>query len=407
MEKKSNAKVFWYILFAFVTILLCYMSVVVYFFYISPYNVSMKVSIWPFLSSSSVSDMYLDATVEINFQVLDDITLEAENKSVVGVNVRKDGYIVAPYSDFRNCEENSIKIYANSGKIYNGKLLYGDINYNLAVLKCESVDSNAEEIKMSYVSISNLSRVSSEESVYAVSSPIGTKSFWTGIVETSTTLECSKTLELEGKSAVDFVMEECYYVELKTSTTDFESGVIFGDSGKFMGFGFSAEATTEDNEETTVTLMLPAKNVSLFLSNCVSAYQKNETYTNEIVKSIDGFDILELQCFDLVSKDNTDYDEYFYFDGTWQEYSDNVHKFLNSNTSGFYLFKDWTFDGQTILSADKVLSSIKVGSVTYSAKTKVDVFKALYNIETGDKITIFYYDLDSLGAKLESVSYTF
>ena len=106
--KKNSAKTLWYILFAVIAVALCYLFVVVYFFYISPYSISSKTTVWPFLSDMAVGELCLDATVEIDFTVVeeDNFNEKVEHK-IVGVNVRKDGFVVAPYSDLRKADPDS------------------------------------------------------------------------------------------------------------------------------------------------------------------------------------------------------------------------------------------------------------------------------------------------------------
>ena len=97
MEKQSNKKVFWYILFAVITVVLCYLFLVVYLYFISPYNISLKLTFWPFQTTGSMGNLYMDSVVEIKFQANED--LDVVEKSVVGVNVREDGFIVAEYQN--------------------------------------------------------------------------------------------------------------------------------------------------------------------------------------------------------------------------------------------------------------------------------------------------------------------
>ena len=233
-EKHSNLKVIWYVLFAIITVILVYLFVVVYFFYISPYNISVKTAIWPFLSDQAIGEMYLDSTVEINFKVANEVTFEDEEKSVVGVNVRQDGYIIAPYNEFRSCtDETEITILANSGKVYNGKFLYGDLNYNIAILKCENVTADEGEIKIPFVSISNA--VSSswfmETDVLAITSPMESKTVWNGTVSDTNIYSVYKEISIENKHAVDFVMEDCYLVDIESvGDESFEDGAIFDKS---------------------------------------------------------------------------------------------------------------------------------------------------------------------------------
>lgn len=398
-KKKRNFKVIWSILFGFVTMILCYLFIVFYFFYVSPYNISLKVSLWPFLSDEAIGEMYLDATMEINFTVTDEITFEETEKSVAGVNIRKDGYIIAPYNEFRYCDDNTqITILANSGKVYDGKFLYGDMNYNIAVLKCENVLGEEGEIKIPYVTISNSSLFAS---VIAVGSPMKTKTVWTGEIVDSNLTNVYSSIEIEGKDAVDFVIEDCYTVELEESTESFGGGAIFDEDGGLLGLSF--EGTLSDGSYVIV----PIDDVNLFLDDVVKSYQNQKQYKNDIVDSIVGFDKTEIKCHRIVANSNVGQEEYFYFNNNWQGFTDEIITFENGTTEGYYLFEDWVYDGRTVLGANNIISSIKIVDFTCSADTKTELVKSLYKIKKGNKVVIYYYELSALGTQLRSVSFVF
>lgn len=400
--KSSNAKVIWYILFAFVTVILIYLCTVAYFFYISPYNISIKTKLWSFLSDQMVGEMYLDATVEIDFTIKNPITYENEDKIVVGVNVREDGYIVAPYSEFRACNENTeIKIYTNSGKIYVGKLLYGDINYNLAILKCENIAENLDEIKIPYVYVSSKTSLSKQTEVLAIASPMKTKNVWNGKVVDTNLLNVYKQIEVENNYAIDFVLENCYSVEIDSSDENaYTGGAIFDKSGSILGLSY------EDTLDDGSYIIMPIDASKLFLDNVVKNYQKQQTYENQVIKKFVGFDQTEIYCHMLASAENSGKEEYFYFNGSWQIYSDELIAFSNSGVDGYYLFEDFSYEGETILSAKNVISSLKINGKTYSANYRTSLMNALYKTKTGDVVTIYYYDTNSLGIKLSSVNFT-
>lgn len=403
-KKHSNLKVVWYVLFAIITVILVYLFIVVYFFYISPYNISVKTSIWPFLSDQTVGEMYLDATVEINFTVADEVTFEDEEKSVVGVNVRQDGYVIAPYNEFRSCtEDTQITVLANSGKVYNGKLLFGDMNYNLAILKCENVTADEGAVKIPFVSISNAVNYSwfFETDVLAISSPMKSKTIWKGTVSDTNLYNVYKEIQIENKYAIDFVMEDCYLVDVPDiGEESFEGGAIFDKSGGILGLSF------EQTEEGDYVIM-PISSAKLFLSDVVKAYRNETKYENELVASLVGFDQSELQCFFIASNTNYGEEEFFYFNGTWQVYIDEiVVDFANSTTPGYYVFEDWVYDGETILSAGNVISSIRCGYKTYSAGQKITLMEGLYNADAGDVVTVYYYNISSLGGTINSVTFT-
>lgn len=401
-KKSSNAKVIWYILFAFVTVILCYLCTVVYFFYISPYNISLKAAIWPFLSEQNVGEMYLDATMEINFTVKDSLTYEDVEKTVVGVNVREDGYIIAPYSEFRSCSaDTEIKIYANSGKVYSGKFLYGDMNYNLAVLKCENISSETGEIKIPFVSVSSASSsLDYETEVLAIASPLTSKTVWKGTVTDTSLMNVYKEMEIENNAAIDFVMEDCYTVELDVEGESFTGGAVFDKSGSILGLSY--ENTLEDGSY----VIMPIDATKLFLTNVVVAYKKQQTFTDKLVESVVGLDQVELYCQMLVSDQNYGREEYFYFNNDWQIYTDEIIRFSNSDTTGYYLFEDWVYNGNTILSANNVVSYIGFNGETYAAETKTAFMEGLYKAKAGDYVTVYYYEINSLGTTLKSVGFT-
>ena len=403
-EKHSNLKVIWYVLFAIITVILVYLFVVVYFFYISPYNISVKTAIWPFLSDQAIGEMYLDSTVEINFKVANEVTFEDEEKSVVGVNVRQDGYIIAPYNEFRSCtDETEITILANSGKVYNGKFLYGDLNYNIAILKCENVTADEGEIKIPFVSISNA--VSSswfmETDVLAITSPMESKTVWNGTVSDTNIYSVYKEISIENKYAVDFVMEDCYLVDIESvGDESFEDGAIFDKSGGILGLSFEK---TDDG----AYVIMPIDSAKLFLDDVVRAYKNQQKYENTLVKSLVGFDRLELQCFYEVSNKNYGEEEFFYFNNTWQVYTDDiVINFASSASSGYYVFEDWIYNGTKILDSNNVISYIRCNNRSYSATQRTSLFEGFYNANAGDTITVYYWDMDSLGGATQSVTFT-
>ena len=71
-EKNSTKKLVWYVLFALVTVVCCYLFVVVFFYFIYPYNISLKLAFWPFVSEEQVGQMYSEATVKVTFKYQND-----------------------------------------------------------------------------------------------------------------------------------------------------------------------------------------------------------------------------------------------------------------------------------------------------------------------------------------------
>ena len=146
--KKNNKKVIWWSLIAIVAVILSYMFVVMYFSLINPYDISLRITLWPLYSQSALADIYKDATAEISFNV--DGSTE-ETVKFVGVNVRKDGYFLVQSEALQQYTNQTLKLNT-SGGMFGGKLLYVEPYYNLAVIKCENL-SQKSEIKLPFVKI--------------------------------------------------------------------------------------------------------------------------------------------------------------------------------------------------------------------------------------------------------------
>lgn len=407
-KKNNNSKVVWYVLFAVVAVILGYMFTVVYFFYISPYNISTKTAIWPFLSNQQVGEFYLDATVEINFSVENE-NFEIEDKSVVGVNVREDGFIIAPYSDFpvNQATMSDIEIKANNGKVFKGIFLYGDRNYNLAILKCENLNDTTQAIRLPYVSVpSSSNSVYYRNEVLAISSPLQDKTIWEGRILSTDAAPITYLTERNGKAAVEMVIEDCYVVELESeSGAIFEGGAVFNTSGRILGLSFGGQLSSDDGTLENCFLVMPIDKINLFLNDVIVSYKNEKTYTNDLVKGLKGFDRTELQFFLSTSSENLGEEDYFWFDGEWCLYSDQIRiSYAESTIEGYYVFKDWVYKENTILKADNVISLITCNGKSYSAKTKTSLMKAFYDADAGDEITIYYYDVNSLGGDALSTS---
>lgn len=391
MEKKGNSKVIWYILFALITVAMCYLFTVVFFFYISPYNISLKTTLWPFMSDAQIGELYQDAIVDIKFEVEDqenfDQLVEVSTK---GVNVRKDGYIVAQFADFMGVSaDTEIQIFSKSGRVYGGKLLYADTNSNLTVLKCESL--NKDEVKLPFVGIK---KVTNEYLIYqnvvAINSASG-KAY--GGMITDQDLVDSVAREIQGENAVDFVMEYCVLAELGSG---FDKGILFDRNGSLIGFSGSSYGLEFK--------FAPVDAVDLYFDDLVDAYKNNQTYTNKLVESFVGFDAYEVECFMQESSKNTDKTT-FYFNGTKQTYTDNIKYFERSGENGYFLFDSLVYNEQTLIEKENVISSVEHNGRNYAINYRADLISVLYNVEKGENITVYYHSIDSLGAQTQSVTF--
>jgi len=397
-ERNGNSKVVWYILFAFITVVMLYLFTVVYFYFISPYNISLKIAFWPFVSQEVVEDMYLDATVEINFSVYDHDALGRAPVSVVGVNVREDGYIVAPYDEFRKCDElSAIEVKTNRNGVYSGKVVYADKDSNMALIKCENYPGVEKNIRIPFVSMPKTKKPENKSAILAVSSPLQKKTVWEGTVLSENVCEYSQTKTFEGREVVDFVVENCFKVDIPVvNDQSYEGGVVFDLKGNCYGL-----AVYSDGEYT----VLPISTITMFLSNVAVCYKNEKTYKNNLLEKIVGFDQIELKKhIELSAKSNDDAEkEQFYFNGGWQTYTYDILHYANAQVNGYYLFADFVY-GEAKIEADNFITAIKYHKKSNSIKTKIDLLEALYEIEKGDEITICYYPAETLEG-LQSVTF--
>ena len=393
-DTKKKSKLIWYILFGIISAILCYLFVVVYFYFISPCNISLKLALWPFASEELVADMYLDSVVEIDYTCKDE-NLDDVQKSVVGVNIRSDGYIVAPFNEFSTCtDETEYRIWTNGGKVYAGKLLYSDKNYNIALMKCENLGGTRADIKIPYVKPNKIENVSLYSSVLAVGSPIKNKTFWKGHIADRDLADVFHDIHTELGDAVEYVLEGCYQISLNPSLTSFSGGAVFDYSGNLLGLSYAE--TLDDGSY----VIMPIYASNFFLNDCIKAYNEERTYTNTLAEGFVGFDQIELAIFEEYL--NTDC---FYFNGTWNAFSDEVKRYSNSNVSGFYLFEDLSINDEVVLESTNVIINIKINGSSYKIQKRNDLFDALYTAKSGSRITLDYYENTSLGRNIKNVSF--
>ena len=382
-EKTSNKKLIWYILFVVFTILLCYLSIVIYFYYGSPYNISLKMNLWPFNSTTSAGQLYQDAIVQIEFYDDDELTFDQVKKSVVGVNVHKNGYIIAPlYLIESNVQEPDYKILTKNGMIYKGNLLYSEKNYNLAIFKCENLTDQAKQIKIPYVKLGSASSML-WNNIIATSSFKG-ESYSGSVVEKD--LDARLEVEFDSKFGVKNVFQNCFSIKLKQE--GFSNGVIFNKHGALLGF---AVIGTDENENL---LVMPVEGANLFLNNVINAYNNQTTYSNEYAQSFIGFDKTEIKFHFLASNrnENEDNKQYFYFENSWQTYTTSIQAYHQQmEITGFYLFEDFVLNEIEVLPKDSIILSVNLNNTNYFINNKLDLIDLCYKFKQGDTVKFIFY----------------
>lgn len=397
-EKKGSSKIIWFILLAIVTVVLCYLFTVVYFFFISPYNIALKIGFWPFLNEKDIGGFYLDATMQINFKAIDE-NFENVEVSIAGVNVRKDGYVLAPLSEFSKLEDGvQISIFTKAGTAYNGEIVYTDENYNLAVLKCKNMDGSNKAIKIPYVNIASKEEYSPSSKIIMTSMNTRARAFtsshYSGVIE-DTDYFTSVPKEVEGISARDFTVSYGFIIST-TNNAPFEGGLVFNKKGRFLGFSFGT--LLEFNLPDGQYFVQPAYGAKSFLGDVVS--MKGQPYQNALVEAVCGFDTSEgtdmIETLGSAQGRDT-----FYFDGTWNAITTEITEFCHNDNKGFYLFKDFNYAENTI-SAGAILTNVKVDGKLIIIEVRSDLIDALYGAKKGSKIEFSYINAN----QNETLSFT-
>ncbi len=397
-EKKKSSKIIWFVLLAIVTVVLCYLFTVVYFFFISPYNIALKIGFWPFLNEKDVGKMYLDATTQINFKTMDE-NFDNVEVSIVGVNVSKDGYILAPLSEFSAWDASvQISVFTKSGTAYKGEMVYMDENYNLAVLKCKNMDGSNKAIKIPYVNIASKDEYIKDTKVIMTSMNTRTRAFTSsyqsGVIE-DTDYFASVPKKVEGIATRDFTVSYGFIVSTNLNSS-FQGGLVFNKKGRFLGFSFGT--LLEFNIPDGQYFVQPAYGAKNFIKNVFA--MNGQPYQNLLVETVCGFDISEgvdmTETLGSVQGRDT-----FYFDGKWNPITAEITEFCHSENKGFYLFKDFVYNDKTV-SAGAILTDVKVNGKTTKIEVRNDLIDALYGAKKGSPVEFKYLQ----AGQTETLSFT-
>lgn len=397
-DRKSNSKLLWYIVFALLTVVMCYFFVVIYFYYISPYSVANRMTFWPFATEKQVAEMYSDTVVEINFSVENE-DFETEERSVLGVAVSKDGFVVAPFNELKGVQDqNGLKVLTNYGAVYTGSVVYADQSLNLAILKCQHVGAD-KAVKMTYAKIGGISNQAEEDEIVAISSSNHKRSAYNGNIASLDKINCIPAT-VDGVKVADFVLEDGFVVELDLGAglINFPNGVIFNKKGEIIGFCFQP-AMNDDLLESYQFYTMSAEGASLFIDKVISAYKADATYTNSLVDAVVGVDQTELTYHMAYG------DTQFYFDGEWNNYSSSIEYYASTDLGGIYLLKDFVYGDKTI-EKDCVITKVRHEGVTYGLSAKIELVWILHQMEKGDVLTIYYEVLTNLASEPRSVTIT-
>lgn len=400
MSRDSGSKkLVWTILFSLITIALCYLFIVVYFYFISPYNISLRLAFWPFVSESQVGQMYNEATVEVSFRFEND-DLEMETISIVGVNLKKDGFVAIPYSGIANCNDyEQIKVLTKSGEIYAGRFLYGSFEYNLAIIKCENVDGGSKSINIPFV---NLTSNYTDEQKIIISAPsINDSSSWTGKISDTTGYSY-----VSSDGGFNYCVEDGFLIKVDGSYS-FVGGAIFDKNANLLGFSYNDTLSLDKNSETLAKTnehyILPTYPLIYFFDDIVDSYKAGKSFENKLVDAFVGVDVAEAKV--LTNEEFvTESDEIVYRNIRYG-ISNDLRFFVSSDKEGFFLLEKFEY-GETSISANAVIVDVFVNGDKFLITEKIDIYSLAYLLQSGDKVKIDFQILDGANYKSDSRTFT-
>lgn len=372
MENGGNLKLVLYAIISCLGVVFVYLFTIFYLYVISPYNIRLSISLWPFVSDSQMAKMYQSAVVEMSFEVDDDF--EAKEVTVMGVNVNKNGYIIVPYNDLKNAtEDSSIKIVSKTGSVYSGEVIFGDETYNLAVVKCSSL--NGKTVKLPYVSLGSWSNLTEGKTLYSVSSD--KSSTYQTCSVSSTDVIYSVTKNAESTSLIDYTIENGFVVDFRVDTT-YMGGILFDATGKLYGISYDDTLKVSSLDKGQYYI-LPTYTLGNIIDDIVSCGKKNTVYTNANCKSLVGFDKYEAEKISDTGSSLTDYNT------NWSSISGAFESYYIGQSSGIFLCEKF---GD--IPAGSVLTKVSLNGSIYTLTSKYDLWEIFYAIDSDDKVSYYY-----------------
>ena len=344
-----------------------------YFSLINPYDISLRITLWPLYSQSALADIYKDATAEISFNV--DGSTE-ETVKFVGVNVRKDGYFLVQSEALQQYTNQTLKLNT-SGGMFGGKLLYVEPYYNLAVIKCENL-SQKSEIKLPFVKIATNLAAQNVVGINSAFEPYFGAIAWQNPF-------CAYSLSEDG-NYVASVYQNCQNLNINSK---FTSGLILSKNGQFLGFG-NTNAYTLQADKFEGKIVVSAGEINSLLGDIVEAYQSEKTFECALLDAFDCIDSQQLSCHLAVSSSDYGMENKFYHNGQLMDYSEDLLKFNQLQTeSGLFLLSDFNYANAKI-AKNSLISSIRVGKTKFVPKNSRDFAGIIHQISKGQTVEIEY-----------------
>lgn len=370
MEKKGGV---WRILLiigiVIVAVLLCYFSVVLYFYCTKTNDISSKLSLFNLFSDEQVGEMYQDVSYEIK---------NGEDDTYYGVNVNENGYLLTVAHNVDENEE--FLAFSKNGTVFNGELVFCDDNYNLAVIKLYDLQDSEKVLSLPYV---RLSGVSFFNSSYISIGKTSDEEISTATNVDYTYQAISLTTQHDGIDVVDSIYTNAIMFESEN-----DSYGLFDKRGNLVGLTYAYADTSEGREYFAIPVDLFDNTLNKIIS------LNGERLQNALVNSLHGYDMFEFeQYLSYPISESSSVDQIF-FDGAWQIVDENVHSYYASGLDGFYLTENLTYN-ETVIPKGSMIQSVTYHNFSYQITVRLDLVDLLYQANAGETLTIAYTNMQT------------
>ncbi len=367
MAENSGAKrIFVIIGMVLLSIVLCYFSVALYFYFVTPNDITSKLSTWNLMGDNEIGEMYLDATYEVSYG----------EEDFVGVNVDKNGYVLTCNHNFENYNDEKITLYHNSGGMYSGEIVFSNDVLNLTILKISDYFDESKNLNLPYVKTGDLRSSIFGREYLAIGSP-----FEEGNITNVSGVDYSSgyvTTLYDELEVVDFICLDSISFTVKNYEST-SQGALFDKTGRLVGLTY-AYALNEDSVADADYYAVSTAEVS----SIVKKVKNGENLDIDIA----GFDMQELSIYMLYELN----DQIFY-DGSWMTLDDGIMNYYLGH-EGIYLTEDFVLN-DSVLSKNNLITSISYNGYSQSVVTRYELYNTLYSLADGTTFTLTSIDLST------------
>ena len=358
-ENNGAKRIFVIIGMVLLSIVLCYFSVALYFYFVTPNDITSKLSTWNLMGDNEIGEMYLDATYEVSYG----------DEDFVGVNVDKNGYVLTCNHNFESYNDEKITLYHNSGGMYSGEIVFSNDVLNLTILKISDYFDESKNLNLPYVKTGDLRSSIFGREYLAIGSP-----FEEGNITNVSGVDYSSgyvTTLYDEFEVVDFICLDSISFTVKNYEST-SQGALFDKTGKLVGLTY-AYALNEDSVADADYYAVSTAEVS----SIVKKVKNGENLDIDIA----GFDMQELSIYMLYELN----DQIFY-DGSWMTLDDGIMNYYLGH-EGIYLTEDFVLN-DSVLSKNNLITSISYNGYSQSVVTRYELYNTLYSLAEGTTFTL-------------------